>query len=231
MKRFRRTDVLVRGSLRGVGLSVVGCRLSAPDREKVQTTDNRSPTRLALSLVVLTLLAFPLFADPFIDGAKRQVGVTRSYDPAYRKLAYPNGDVPLHTGVCTDVVIRAYRHAGIDLQVLVHEDMKRNFAAYPKSWGLRRPDRNIDHRRVPNLATFFRRHGTALRVTRRGSDYRPGDIVTWRLSSGVPHIGVVSDVRAPRTDRYQVVHNIGAGTQLEDVLFAYEVTGHYRYKR
>jgi uncharacterized protein len=181
-------------------------------------------------LILLPLLAAftaSAGAPKSIEGAKRQVGVTRGYDPAYRRIAYPNGDVPLHTGVCTDVVIRAFRHAGLDLQVLVHEDMKRNFAKYPKTWGLRRPDTNIDHRRVPNLATFFTRKGRALPVTRRGADYKPGDIVTWKLSSGVPHIGVVSDVR--RGDRHLVVHNIGAGTQLEDVLFAYELTGHFRW--
>jgi uncharacterized protein YijF (DUF1287 family) len=166
-----------------------------------------------------------------IEGAKRQVGVTRSYDPNYRRIGYPNGDVPRETGVCTDVVIRAYRHAGVDLQVLVHEDMKAAFSAYPKNWGLRRTDTNIDHRRVPNLATFFRRKGTALTVTRKGADYRPGDIVTWRLSSGVPHIGVVSDVPVRGTDRHLVVHNIGWGAQIEDVLFDYALTGHYRYGR
>ena len=166
-----------------------------------------------------------------IEGAKRQVGVTRSYDPNYRRIAYPNGDVPRETGVCTDVVIRAYRHAGADLQVLVHEDMKSAFSTYPKNWGLRRPDTNIDHRRVPNLATFFRRKGTALAVTQVGAHYRPGDIVTWRLSSGVPHIGVVSDVPVRGTDRHLVVHNIGAGAQIEDVLFDYTLTGHYRYGR
>jgi uncharacterized protein YijF (DUF1287 family) len=183
-------------------------------------------TRLAVALA----LAFPLLAQPVdrvIAGAKRQVGKTRSYDPAYRRLAYPNGDVPLETGVCTDVIVRAYRHAGVDLQVLVHEDLKRSFSAYPKNWGLRKPDTNIDHRRVPNLATFFKRKNAALPVTRKGSDYKPGDVVTWRLSSGVPHIGLVSDVR--KGDRYLVVHNIGSGAQLEDVLFAYELTGHYRF--
>lgn len=189
----------------------------------------------ALARVVVLLLALPLAAQPslqkMIDGAKRQVGVTRSYDSAYRQLRYPGGDVPLHTGVCTDVVIRAYRYAGADLQVLVHEDMKSSFASYPKSWGLRRPDSNIDHRRVPNLATFFRRKGKSLTVTRRGADYRPGDVITWRLSSGVPHIGVVSDVPARGTDRYLVVHNIGSGAQIEDVLFSYQLTGHYRYVR
>jgi uncharacterized protein YijF (DUF1287 family) len=164
-----------------------------------------------------------------IAGAKSQVGVTIHYDGSYRQLQYPGGDVPRDRGVCTDVVIRAFRNAGIDLQQLVHEDMKRNFAAYPQSWGLRRPDPNIDHRRVPNLATFFARHGKKLPVTRKGADYKPGDIVTWRLPGGLPHIGLVSDVRVPASDRYRVVHNIGAGAQNEDVLFAYELTGHYRW--
>jgi len=176
--------------------------------------------------VAFLLIALQAYADTpaqlMIAGAKSQVGKTRGYDPAYRSIAYPNGDVPLETGVCSDVVIRAFRRAGIDLQVLVHEDMKRNFDAYPRNWNLRAPDTNIDHRRVPNLATFFRRKGKA--VT---GDYKPGDIVTWKLSSGVPHIGIVSDVR--RGDRYLMVHNIGGGAQIEDVLFAYEVTGHYRW--
>ncbi len=185
---------------------------------------------LSWSFVVQTASAQPALTK-MIEGAKRQVGVTRSYDPNYRRIAYPNGDVPRETGVCTDVIIRAYRHAGVDLQVLVHEDMKSAFSLYPKNWGLRRPDTNIDHRRVPNLATFFRRKGTALTVTRRGADYRPGDIVTWRLSSGVPHIGIISDVPIRGTDRHLVVHNIGAGAQIEDVLFAYALTGHYRYGR
>jgi uncharacterized protein len=184
-----------------------------------------------MRMLAALVLALPLAAQTplqqMIAGAKAQVGVTRGYDGSYRRIAYPNGDVPLATGVCTDVVVRAFRRAGLDLQVLVHEDMKRNFGAYPKNWGLRRPDTNIDHRRVPNLATFFTRKGKSLRVTQNGADYKPGDIVTWRLSSGVPHIGVVSDVR--RGSRYLVVHNIGGGAQLEDVLFEYELTGHYRW--
>lgn len=187
--------------------------------------------------ILLASLGFTLCADAqpalpkMIEGAKRQVGVTRSYDPTYRRIPYPNGDVPRETGVCTDVVIRAYRHAGADLQQLVHEDMKRAFSAYPKKWGLRRPDTNIDHRRVPNLATFFTRHGTALRVTQRGADYRPGDIITWNLPGNLPHIGVVSDVPVRGTDRHLVIHNIGAGAQIEDMMFTYRVTGHYRYGR
>lgn len=194
-------------------------------------TDESKPAVRALRLILICVVALTASAQTplqkMIDGAKRQVGVTRGYDPAYRRIAYPNGDVPMHTGVCTDVVIRAFRNAGLDLQVLVHEDMKRNFARYPRNWGLRGTDRNIDHRRVPNLATFFTRKGRTLPVTRRAADYKPGDIVTWRLSSGVPHIGIVSDVR--RGDRYLMVHNIGAGAQIEDVLFAYDVTGHFRY--
>lgn len=182
---------------------------------------------IVLAILFLVSSAGIADAPKLIAGAKRQVGVTLSYNGSYRRIAYPNGDVPLTTGVCTDVVIRAFRHAGLDLQVLVHEDMKRNFDKYPKTWGLRRPDTNIDHRRVPNLARFFTRRGKSVPVTRRGADYKPGDIVTWRLSSGVPHIGLVSDVR--RGDRYLMVHNIGAGAQMEDVLFEYEVTGHYRW--
>lgn len=184
-----------------------------------------------LRTAVVVAIALPLLADPrVIEGAKRQVGVTTGYDSAYRSIAYPNGDVPQNVGVCTDVIVRAYRHAGVDLQVLVHEDMKAHFEAYPRKWGLRRPDTNIDHRRVPNLATFFTRRGGKLPVTRRGADYQPGDVITWRLSSGVPHIGIVSDVPVPGTDRHLVVHNIGYGARNDDVLFAYEVSGHYRWR-
>lgn len=169
----------------------------------------------------------PGVAARILEGAERQVGVTVFYDGSYRQLAYPGGDVPLDRGVCTDVVVRAYRNAGIDLQLLVHEDLRRAFAAYPRSWGMRGPDRNIDHRRVPNLATFFARHGGALPVTREAGDYRPGDVVTWRLASGLPHVGIVSARVAG--GRPLVIHNIGAGTVFEDVLFANPVTGHYRY--
>ncbi len=162
-----------------------------------------------------------------LEGAERQVGVTVIYDGSYRRLGYPGGDVPLERGVCTDVVVRAYRNAGIDLQVLVHEDLQRAFAAYPRLWGARRPDRNIDHRRVPNLATFFARHGEVLPVSREAADYRSGEIVTWRLASGLPHVGIVSARR--EGGRPLVIHNIGAGTVFEDVLFANPVTGRFRY--
>jgi uncharacterized protein YijF (DUF1287 family) len=185
--------------------------------------------RFVASAVFLALTHAALAAPVHVvvAGAKAQVGRTRGYDSSYRSIPYPGGDVPIEAGVCTDVIIRAFRQAGIDLQLLVHEDMKTHFAEYPRQWGLRRPDSNIDHRRVPNLQTFFRRQGRALPVTRKGPDYQPGDVVTWNLSSGVPHIGLVSDVR--KADRYLVVHNIGSGAQMEDVLFAYQLTGHYRW--
>jgi len=153
------------------------------------------------------------------------------YDPAYFVIPYPNGDVPADRGVCTDVVIRAYRKLGIDLQKELHEDMKSNFDAYPKIWGLKTPDTNIDHRRVPNLMKFFARQGAAQPVTRAGSDYLPGDIVTWNLGGGQTHIGVV--VARPSADgkRYRIVHNIGGGQEVSDCLFDYSITGHYRYEK
>ena len=162
------------------------------------------------------------------QAAREQIGVTIGYDRAYRRLDYPGGDVDPATGVCTDVVIRAYRVLGVDLQQRVHDDMREHFEAYPKLWGLRATDRNIDHRRVPNLQTFFTRHGERLPVTADAEDYQPGDIVTWRLSNGLPHIGLVSD-RHNRDGVPLILHNIGAGTQEQDLLFAFEITGHYRY--
>jgi uncharacterized protein YijF (DUF1287 family) len=163
-----------------------------------------------------------------VRAAREQVGVTKLYDPAYLRIAYPNGDVSIDRGVCTDVLIRAYRAFNIDLQQLVHEDMRRVWPKYPKLWGLTRPDTNIDHRRVPNLATFFERFGQTLPRSRQARDYAAGDIVTWRLSSGVPHIGIVSDRRAPSSVPL-VIHNIGAGAVEDDILFRFEITGHYRY--
>lgn len=154
------------------------------------------------------------------------------YDGSYFSIAYPNGDVPANVGVCSDVVIRSYRKLGVDLQVLVHEDMVKNFRGYPskKLWGLSSTDRNIDHRRVPNLQVFFSRHGKALPVTDQGQDYAPGDIVTWMLPGNLPHIGIVTDKTTLGTGRPLIVHNIGAGPKLEDMIFAYKITGHYRYQ-
>jgi len=157
--------------------------------------------------------------------AERQVGVTVHYDPSYVQLKYPGGDVPLDRGVCSDVVVRAFREIGVDLQRDVHEDMRAHFGDYPRMWGLRAPDTNIDHRRVPNLMRFFTRRGKAV----RGVDYAAGDVVAWRLPGGLYHIGVVTADRVPNTTRPYVVHNIGRGAQKEDVLNAYEIIGHYRW--
>jgi uncharacterized protein YijF (DUF1287 family) len=166
-----------------------------------------------------------------IAAARSQIGKTIIYDGSYRKIDYPGGDIPIERGVCTDVLIRAFRAAGYDLQLLVHEDMAAAFDSYPKAWGLSRPDPNIDHRRVPNLATYFRRHGRTLAPSTHPADYVAGDIVVWRLSSGVPHIGLVSSAFAHGGARPLMIHNIGAGTREEDVLFAYAITGHYRFLR
>ena len=163
-----------------------------------------------------------------VAAARRQIGVTVGYDPTYRKIGYPGGDVPRESGVCTDVIIRALRDAHkIDLQQFVHEDMKSDFSSYPQMWGLRAPDSNIDHRRVPNLQCYFKRKGYALSVSKNAADYKPGDIVTVMVGGKLPHIMIVSD-RKSVSGVPLVIHNIGSGTQEEDVLFAYPMTGHYR---
>lgn len=164
-----------------------------------------------------------------IDGAVEQIGKTTSYDPSYQKIEYPNGDVPIETGVCSDVIVRAFRKGGIDLQKDVHEDMKDNFSSYPTRWGLKATDANIDHRRVPNLQTYFTREGKSLSTGASSETFLPGDIVTWDLGGGVDHVGLVVNVWSKPSQRYLIVHNIGAGTRMEDVLFAWKITGHYRY--
>jgi uncharacterized protein YijF (DUF1287 family) len=153
------------------------------------------------------------------------------YDPAYFKLDYPNGDVPANKGVCTDIIIRGYRKLGIDLQKEVHEDMKANFDKYPKKWGRSTPDKNIDHRRVLNLMTFFSRHGTVKIISQDPNDYQPGDIVCWNLGGQITHIGIVVKKKSFNSQRHLVVHNIGAGQVLEDCLFSFKIIGHYRYKK
>lgn len=165
-----------------------------------------------------------------IESAREQLEVTTGYTQKYFSISYPNGDVPAETGACTDVVIRAFRNAGVDLQKEVHEDMKKHFASYPQKWGLRSTDTNIDHRRVPNLRKFFERKGKSLPVTPNQEDYRPGDVVTWDLDGkGMTHIGIVSDRKDPSTGRHLIIHNIGGGAQEENRLFAWEITGRYRY--
>jgi uncharacterized protein YijF (DUF1287 family) len=164
-----------------------------------------------------------------IDGAIDQIGKTTSYDPSYQKIGYPNGDVPIETGVCSDVIVRAFRKGGIDLQKDLHEDMKGDFAAYPARWGLKATDTNIDHRRVPNLQTYFTRKGKSLSIDGGSETFLPGDIVTWDLGQGTEHVGMVVNVWYKPTQHYLIVHNIGGGTLMEDVLFAWKITGHYRY--
>lgn len=164
-----------------------------------------------------------------VDAARGQIGRTTVYDPAYVVLKYPMGDVPVERGVCADVVIRALRESGTDLQQAVHEDMKAQFSAYPKTWGLKRTDRNIDHRRVLNLAVFFKRRGLSRPVTRDPADYQPGDLVTCTVAGSLPHIMVVSDRRNAAGVPF-IIHNIGQGTREEDRLFEFPITGHFRWR-
>ncbi|QJE95800.1 DUF1287 domain-containing protein [Luteolibacter luteus] len=185
-------------------------------------------------LVLLLALAIPLHASEsgskIVSAARKQVGVTLYYTPDYEQLAYPGGDLPMHRGVCTDVIIRALREGlGKDLQKLVHEDMRANFSAYPKNWGLSRPDKNIDHRRVPNLQAFFKRSGFAVKVTKDPADYEAGDLVTCTVPPHLPHVMIVSDKKNAEGVPL-VIHNIGGGAQEEDKLFTYPLTGHYRWK-
>jgi uncharacterized protein YijF (DUF1287 family) len=199
---------------------------------------------LPLLLSIALLFSHPTSAADWTTPVSRQqftkrlvlAAIDRTRHPVryvseYVRIPYPNGDVPADTGVCTDEIIRSYRAVGVDLQKEVHEDMVRNFSAYPNKtrWGLDHPDSNIDHRRVPNLMVFFQRKGETLAVTNRAADYIPGDLVTWDLGRGVPHIGIVVDQKAHWSNRYLIVHNIGAGPKMEDVLFNWKITGHYRY--
>jgi uncharacterized protein YijF (DUF1287 family) len=201
----------------------------------MQQSPSFQPTRrafigAALALGLPSTAMAATSAQRVVAAARRQVGVTLRYDPAYTALSFPNGDVERAKGVCTDVVIRAFRDAlGQDLQALVNADMRANFAVYPKNWGLGRPDRNIDHRRVPNLAAFWRRQGAALPVTANPADWRPGDIFTSLVGGRLPHTGIVSDRKGP-TGTPLVLHNIGGGTREEDVLFDHKLTGHFRWK-
>ena len=171
------------------------------------------------------------YFDRLSDAALELTKQVVDYDPSYFTIAYPNGDIPGDKGVCTDVIIRAYRKLGIDLQKEVHEDMKANFSKYPKIWGLTRPDRNIDHRRVPNLMVFFNRHGIVKPITNNASDYVPGDIVCWNLGGAVTHIGLVVNIKSADGKRNLIVHNIGGGQVLADCLFEFKIIGHYQYQK
>jgi uncharacterized protein YijF (DUF1287 family) len=192
--------------------------------------------RTSLTIFALLVLSFGISAqeadfyrrlsDAAIELTKDKV----AYDPCYYTIPYPNGDVPANKGVCTDVVIRAYRKLGIDLQQKIHEDMRANFGKYPGKWGMKSTDKNIDHRRVPNQATFFARFGTVKKVSDKGEDYIPGDIVTWELGGGITHVGIVTHRMSPDKKRPLIVHNIGQGQVVQDCLFSYKITGHYTYK-
>ena len=171
------------------------------------------------------------FKQDIVSAAIERTKHDITYDGSYFSIPYPNGDVPPHIGVCTDVIIRTYRSLGTDLQMLVHQDMSNNFAMYPskKIWGLDKPDSNIDHRRVPNLQVFLSRNGESLPITLAAKDYAPGDIITWSLPRNLPHIGIVSNAISKVNGNPLVIHNIGSGPNIEDMLFKYQITGHYRY--
>lgn len=171
----------------------------------------------------------PSFEQRLAEAALEQTQHRVRYDGAYVPIPYPGGDVPADTGVCTDVLIRAYRKLGIDLQKEVHEEIRDHFDAFPKYWGLSRPDTNIDHRRVPNLQVFFKRKGQPLPISDRAEDYKTGDLVTWMLPGSLPHSGIVVDQFSEDGQRPLIVHNIGQGPKLEDILFLFPITGHYRY--
>ena len=166
-------------------------------------------------------------SDAALELTKQKV----TYDPAYFRIDYPNGDIPANKGVCTDVIIRAYRKLGIDLQKEVHEDIKANFRKYPQKWGLSGPDKNIDHRRVLNLMTFFERKGAIKSRTNKSADYLPGDLVCWDLGGGITHIGIVTDKKSSDGTRNLIVHNIGGGQVLADCLFEFKIIGHYTYEK
>ncbi|MBP5993076.1 MAG: DUF1287 domain-containing protein [Acinetobacter sp.] len=178
---------------------------------------------LMMSLVI-NMQAFAIKSQQIVLDARQQIGQTLYYDPAYTTLKYPMGDVPMIKGVCTDVIIRALRLQGVDLQKLIHEDMKKSFAVYPKKWGLKSTDRNIDHRRVPNIMTYFNRQGYEV----KDKNYKAGDIVTWDLGKGLVHIGIISNQKSLVNSTPLVIHNIGSGTQENNILFDYKITGHYR---
>ena len=185
---------------------------------------------LLVCLFTLTSFADPSpFSTQLVKAAQERTQYSVKYDGSYIAIKYPMGDVPLDQGVCTDLLVRAYRSLGIDLQQLVHEDMHKNFSKYPNIWGLSSPDSNIDHRRVPNLQTFFKRHGKELEISLDAQKYSAGDLVTWMLPGNLPHIGIVSNQFVSNSNRLKIIHNIGRGPVEDDILFKYEITGHYQY--
>ena len=203
-------------------LAVTGCQRQA------RVVSRKPPVPPNVAVRPLPQNAPPQLKQ-MLDGAIAQAGVTTSYDPSYVALDYPGGDVPEKTGVCSDVVVRAFRKAGIDLQKEIHEDMKAARSDYPTKWGATSTDANIDHRRVLNLMAYFRRQGKSVTVSYDAAEYLPGDIVAWDLTGGIDHIGIVTNMLSDSGDHYLIVHNIGAGTRVEDVLFEWTIKGHYRF--
>ena len=206
-------------------LSLIACQANfqstAQTKKSVLSTATEKPKLAEIESVEIKKI---------LESAIEQTNVTKIYDPAYVVLPYPMGDVPAEKGVCTDVVVRAFRKAGVDLQKAVHEDMTNNFAVYPQKWSLKKPDTNIDHRRVPNLQTFFTRSGKSLTITDRAENFKPGDVVAWDLDGkGMTHIGLVSNYYNAATKRYLIIHNIGGGAVAEDAIFDWKIIGHYRY--
>ena len=208
-----------------LALSAAGCHARGGLDGLSASPPAPRPTRQQTPKVVYESPALERLVAAAVERTNHSV----TYDPAYFSIPYPGGDVPADKGVCTDEIIRSYRALGVDLQREVHEDMKANFAAYPRKFGLSKTDPNIDHRRVPNLMTFFERKGRSLAVTDDPNDYRPGDVVTWELNGGLTHIGIITDAPSATPGRYLIMHNIGAGPRLDDALFAWKITGHYRY--
>lgn len=214
----------------GILALLVACQ--PRDRQQTSPPIRNSPNQLSIDTLpakIETIKSEPTTSPPLVASARSQIGVTTGYDPTYRTLVFPMGDVNKTIGVCTDVVIRAYREQGKDLQALVNTDMKANWTAYPKTWGLPKPDTNIDHRRVPNLEVFFTRLGKTLSLTDKNS-FQAGDLVTWRLPQGnkqLPHIGIVSDKKA--SDGTPLIINIGRGTEESDILYQFPISGHFRY--
>ncbi len=181
--------------------------------------------------IASAVTTFQTFEDKLSEAAISLTNDEVVYDPSYISIAYPNGDVPKNKGVCTDVIIRAYRKLNIDLQKEVHEDMSAHFSSYPnlEKWGLKKTDTNIDHRRVPNLEVFFTRNGQKLPISENPNDYKTGDLVTWMINDKLPHIGIITNKKSPDGKRLMIVHNVGAGQALEDCLFSYTIVGHYKY--
>ncbi len=216
----------------GLCVAVIGaCDAAAPPSPRPKPTVAQTVTAPAVQRVHKDWSDARLpFGLRLAAAAEERATHIVTYDAAYLRIPYPMGDVPASQGVCSDEVVRAYRLLGIDLQRLVHEDMARAFAAYPTRWHMTHPDPNIDHRRVPNLATFFARHGQALAVSDEANDYKPGDVIAWALPDGRPHIGLVTEERTSDGARPLVLHNIGLGPHIEDMLFVFKITGHYRYE-